>query len=51
MKCKVETFNPRLAAELAQLFKAYHPWKVWYVNGEYRAYGMLGWIIPYFLDK
>ena len=51
VKCKVETFNPRLAAELAQLFKAYHPWKVWYVNGEYRAYGMLGWIIPYFLDK
>lgn len=51
VKCKVEADNPRLAAELAQLFKAYHPWKVWYVNGEYRAYGLLGWSIPYFLDK
>ena len=32
--------NPRLAAEMAEAMKAYHPWRVFYINGEYRAYGI-----------
>ena len=44
--------NPQLATEIAEALKAYHPWKVYYINGEYRALGIEGWTIPYILhDK
>lgn len=43
--------NPRLAAEMAEAMKAYHPWRVYYVNGEYRAYGIEGYAFPYQLDN
>ena len=44
--------NPQLATEIAEALKAYHPWKVYYINGEYRALGVEGWTIPYILhDK
>ena len=43
--------NPRLAAEMAEAMKAYHPWRVSYINGEYRAYGIEGYTFPYILDK
>ena len=39
--------NPRLAAEMAEAMKAYHPWRVFYINGEYRAYGIEGYTIVY----
>ncbi|MBR6978793.1 MAG: hypothetical protein IKH88_03070 [Prevotella sp.] len=32
--------NPQLAAEMAELMKAYSPWRVFFINGEYRAYGI-----------
>jgi hypothetical protein len=32
--------NPQLAAEMAELMKAYYPWRVSFINGEYRAYGI-----------
>lgn len=43
--------NPRLAAEMAEAMKAYHPWRVSYINGEYRAYGIEKYTFPYILDK
>ena len=44
--------NPQLATEIAEALMAYHPWKVYYINGEYRALGVEGWTIPYILhDK
>ena len=43
--------NPQLAAEMANAMKAYHPWRVFYINGEYCAYGINGWTIPYMLDE
>ena len=44
--------NPQLATEIVEALKAYHPWKVYYINGEYRALGIEGWSIPYILhDK
>ncbi len=55
VECEVKvlrpTDNPRLAAEMAEALKAYHPWRVFYINGEYRAYGIEGFTIPYILDK
>ena len=39
--------NPRLAAEMAEAIKAYYPWRVFYINGEYRAYGIKGWTFSY----
>ena len=32
--------NPQLAAEMTELMKAYYPWRVSFINGEYRAYGI-----------
>jgi hypothetical protein len=44
--------NPQLATEIAEALKAYHPWKVYFINGEYRALGIEGWTIPCILhDK
>ena len=42
--------NPQLAAEMAEAMKAYHPWRVMFINGEYRAYGIQGYTFPYLLD-
>ena len=39
--------NPKLAAEMAEAMKAYYPWRVFCINGEYRAYGITGWTFPY----
>lgn len=43
--------NPLLAAEIAESLKAYHPWRVLFINGEYSAKGIEGWTIPYPLGK
>lgn len=55
VECEVKVFrpndNPRLAAEMAEAMKAYRPWRVMFINGEYRAYGIEGYTIPYNLDK
>ena len=36
---------------LAAMLKAYHPWKVYYINGEFRGYGIEGVRIPYRIRK
>ena len=55
VECEVKVFrpndNPRLAAEMAEVMKAYRPWRVMFINGEYRAYGIEGYTIPYNLEK
>jgi len=40
-----------LAEEMARLLKAYRPWRVSFINGEYRADGIAHWAFPYLLDK
>lgn len=54
VECKVKVIRPegnqRLANEMARLMKAYRPWKVSFINGEYRANGIEGWTIPYLLE-
>ena len=39
--------NPQLAAEMAELLKAYSPWRVSFINGEYRAYGIEKYTFTY----
>ena len=55
VECEVKVFrpndNPRLAAEMVEVMKAYRPWRVMFINGEYRAYGIEGYTIPYNLEK
>ena len=56
LECDVQVVrpdaNPQLATEIAEALKAYHPWKVYYINGEYRALGIEHWTVPYILhDK
>lgn len=55
VECEVKVFrpndNPRLAAEMAEVMKVYRPWRVMFINGEYRAYGIEGYTIPYNLEK
>ena len=55
VECEVKVFkpgeNPRLAAEMAESLKAYHPWQVYYINGEYRPYGIAGYSFVYNLDE
>ena len=55
VECEVKVIrpndNPLLAAEIAQSLKAYHPWRVFFINGEYRAKGIEGWTIQYPLGK
>ena len=55
VKCEVKVIrpndNPLLAAEIAESLKAYHPWRVLFINGEYSAKGIEGWTIPYPLGK
>ena len=43
--------GPRLAAEMAEAMKAYHPWRVSYINGEFRAYGIEKYSFPYKLGE
>lgn len=43
--------NPRLAAEMAEAMKTYHPWRVFFINGELRSYGIEGYTIPYLLNE
>lgn len=42
--------NPKLAAEMAEAMKAYYPWRVFYINGEYRAYGIEGYTFQYIIS-
>lgn len=42
---------PQLAEEMAEALKAYHPWRVMFINGEFRAYGISGYGVPYLLDE
>lgn len=55
VECEVKVLkpndNPLLAAEMAESLKAYHPWRVLFINGEYSAKGIEGWTIPYPLGK
>lgn len=56
LECNVQVVRPdagpQLATEIAEALKNYHPWKVYYINGEYRALGIENWSIPYILhDK
>ena len=54
VECEVKVIkpedNPRLATEMAEALKAYHPWQVFYINGEYRAYGIGGYSFIYKLN-
>ena len=53
--CEIKVFkpndNPRLAAEMAEAMKAYYPWQVSYINGEFRSYGIQGYSFPYILEE
>lgn len=56
LECNVQVVRPdagpQLATEIAEALKNYHPWKVYYINGEYRALGIENWSISYILhDK
>ena len=54
VECEVKVLkpadNPHLATEMAELLKAYHPWRVSYINGEYRTYGIEGYSFPYIIE-
>lgn len=54
-ECEIEVIrpddNPRLAAEMAEAMKAYHPWRVMFINGEYRSYGIENYTFKYKLDE
>ncbi|MBQ1758597.1 MAG: hypothetical protein IIZ94_02830, partial [Prevotella sp.] len=51
VECEVKVLkpndNPLLAAEIAESLKAYHPWRVLFINGDYSVKGIEGWIISY----
>ena len=55
VECEVKVLKPgdnqQLAEEMTQLLKAYHPWKVSFINGEFRAFGIEQYTFPYPLDK
>jgi hypothetical protein len=55
VECEVKVLNPnvrqQLAEEMARLLKAYRPWRVSFINGEYRADGIAHRAFPYLLDK
>lgn len=55
VECEVKVLkpndNPLLAAEIAESLRAYHPWRVFFINGEYSAKGIEGWTISYPLGK
>ena len=41
--------NKQLATEMEELMKAYYPWRVSFINGEYRAYGIERYTFSYLL--
>lgn len=55
VECIVKVLKPNvsqnLADEMTRLLKAYRPWRVYYINGEYRANGIEGWTFPYMLSQ
>ena len=55
VECEVKVIrpndNPLLAAEIAESLKAYHPWRVLFINGEYSTKGIEGWTVSYPLNK
>lgn len=54
VECEVRVWpedNPRLAKEIEEVLKAYHPWRVSYINGEFRGYGIQGFTVPYFINE
>ena len=55
VECEVRVLKPgdnqQLAEEMTQLLKAYHPWKVSFINGEFRAFGIEHYTFPYPLDQ
>lgn len=55
VECEVKVRKPAdnqpLAAEMEALLKAYHPWRVSYINGEYRANGIEGYTFPYIEER
>lgn len=55
VECEVKVLkpndNPLLAAEMAESLKAYHPWRVLFINGEYSVKGIEGWTFSYPLGK
>lgn len=54
-ECEVKVLKPsdnqRLATEMEGLLKAYHPWKVSFINGEFRAYGIAGCGLTYLIKE
>lgn len=54
VECEVKVLMPadnqNLADEMTELLKAYHPWRISYINGEYRALGIEGYSFPYILN-
>jgi hypothetical protein len=54
-ECEVKVLKPsdnqRLATEMEGLMKAYHPWKVSFINGEFRAAGIAGWVLTYLIEE
>ena len=50
IKVMKPTDNQQLADEMAELMKAYHPWRVSFINGEYRAYGIERYTFAYPLE-
>ena len=54
VECEVKVLKPcdnkQLAAEMAGLMKAYHPWRVSFINGEYRANGIERYTFSYPLE-
>ena len=55
VECEVKVLQPgdnqQLAEEMTRLLKAYHPWKVSFINGEFRAFGIEHHSFPYPLDQ
>lgn len=41
---------PGVAVEMEEAMKAYHPWRVYFINGEYRPYGIKGYMFNYKLN-
>ena len=55
VECKVRVMKPgsneRLAAEMERAMKACRPWRVMFINGQYRSYGIEGYYVPYALEE
>lgn len=55
VECEVRVIrpkdNPLLAAEIVESLKAYHPWRVFFINGKCIAKGIEGWTISYPIGK